>query len=105
MPLLSLVLVVISFTHCVLLLYLNHSSLTPLSRFLFNKGCRVAIRGKVNEPLHTGLRVVDTILTLGKGQRQLIIGDRVSGKTSVYVTSIYSYLRVCAEVAIQHMRS
>ena len=62
--------------------------LTPLSRFLFNKGCRVAIRGKVNEPLHTGLRVVDTILTLGKGQRQLIIGDRVSGKTSIYLNSI-----------------
>ena len=66
----------------------SFSLLTPLSRFLFNKGCRVAIRGKVNEPLHTGLRVVDTILTLGKGQRQLIIGDRVSGKTSIYLNSI-----------------
>ncbi len=63
------------------------SPLLPLSRFIFNKGCRVAIRSKVNELTHTGLRVVETILTLGKGQRQLIIGDRVSGKTSILLVS------------------
>ena len=36
----------------------------------------------------TGLRVVDTILPIGRGQRQLIIGDRFTGKTSIYITSI-----------------
>jgi F-type H+-transporting ATPase subunit alpha len=51
-------------------------------------GCRVPLRGKVNEPLMTGLRVVDTILPIGRGQRQLIIGDRFTGKTSIYITSI-----------------
>jgi len=54
-----------------------------LARCLFNKGCRVPLRGKVNEPLHTGLRVVDTILPIGRGQRQLIIGDRFTGKTCI----------------------
>merc|ERR1711907_722741 len=51
------------------------------SRNLFNKGCRVPLRGKVNEAVHTGLRVVDTILPIGRGQRQLVIGDRFTGKT------------------------
>ena len=43
-------------------------------RTLFNKGSRVPIRGKVNEALTTGLRVVDTILPIGRGQRQVMIG-------------------------------
>jgi F-type H+-transporting ATPase subunit alpha len=52
-------------------------------RTLFNKGSRVPTRGKVNEALSSGLRVVDAILPIGRGQRQLIIGDRFTGKTSV----------------------
>ena len=50
-------------------------------RTLFNKGSRVPLRGKVNEAVTTGVRVVDTILPIGRGQRQLIIGDRFTGKT------------------------
>ena len=63
----------------------NPSLLTELIIFrtLFNKGSRVPIRGKVNEALTTGLRIVDTILPIGRGQRQLIIGDRFTGKTTV----------------------
>ena len=52
-------------------------------RTLFNKGSRVPSRGKVNEALVTGVRVIDAILPIGRGQRQLIIGDRFTGKTSV----------------------
>ena len=48
-------------------------------RTLFNKGSRVPLRGKVNEAVTTGVRVVDTILPIGRGQRQLIIGDRFTG--------------------------
>ena len=51
-------------------------------------GCRVPLRGRVNEPIMTGLRVVDTILPIGRGQRQLIIGDRFTGKTSIYINTI-----------------
>ena len=68
----------------------NPSLLTELIIFrtLFNKGSRVPIRGKVNEALTTGLRIVDTILPIGRGQRQLIIGDRFTGKTTVQVNTM-----------------
>jgi F0F1-type ATP synthase alpha subunit len=56
-------------------------------------GCRVPLRGRVNESLMTGLRVVDTILPIGRGQRQLIIGDRFTGKTSIYINSIINQNR------------
>ena len=48
-------------------------------RTLCNKGSRVPLRGKVNEAVSSGVRVVDTILPIGRGQRQLIIGDRFTG--------------------------
>ena len=63
------------------------------SRNLFNKGCRVPLRGKVNEAVHTGLRVVDTILPIGRGQRQLVIGDRFTGKTNIYISTIINQNR------------
>ena len=62
-------------------------------RTLFNKGSRVPLRGKVNEAVSTGVRVVDTILPIGRGQRQLIIGDRFTGKTSIYIQSIINQNR------------
>ena len=62
-------------------------------RTLFNKGSRVPLRGKVNEAVTTGVRVVDTILPIGRGQRQLIIGDRFTGKTTIYVQSIINQNR------------
>ena len=73
------------------------SSLTMLDimiiRTLFNKGSRVPPRGKVNEAVTTGVRVVDTILPIGRGQRQLIIGDRFTGKTSIYINTIINQNR------------
>ncbi len=45
-------------------------------------------RDLVTEPLMTGLTVVDSMIPLGRGQRELIIGDRKTGKTSVAVDSI-----------------
>ena len=46
------------------------------------RGIRIALRAKVNDSSITGLRVVDSILPVGRGQRQLILGDRYTGKTS-----------------------
>ena len=68
-------------------------SLKHIFRTLFNKGSRVPIRGKVNEALTTGLRIVDTILPIGRGQRQLIIGDRFTGKTTVIVNTMINQNR------------
>ncbi len=50
------------------------------------RGCRIALRAKVNDSLITGLRVVDSILPVGRGQRQLILGDRYTGKTSIFLS-------------------
>ena len=47
----------------------------------------------MNEPIMTGLRVVDTILPIGRGQRQLIIGDRFTGKTTVIVNTMINQNR------------
>jgi F-type H+-transporting ATPase subunit alpha len=64
-----------------------------VSRYVFNMGFRVPLRGKVNEQTVTGLAMVDTILPIGRGQRQLIIGDRFTGKTSIYLVSVINQNR------------
>ena len=51
---------------------------------LLKRGTRIALRAKVNDSLITGLRIIDCLLPLGRGQRQLILGDRYTGKTSLF---------------------
>lgn len=45
-------------------------------------------RQSVNEPLQTGIKVIDTMLPIGKGQRELIIGDRQTGKSALAIDTI-----------------
>ncbi len=45
-------------------------------------------RQKVKEPLYTGIKVIDALIPIGKGQRELIIGDRQTGKTAIAVDTI-----------------
>ena len=45
-------------------------------------------RHKVNEPLYTGIKVIDSLIPIGKGQRELIIGDRQTGKTAIAINTI-----------------
>ena len=45
-------------------------------------------RGPVNRPMHTGIKAVDALVPIGMGQRELIIGDRQTGKTSLVVDAI-----------------
>ncbi len=47
-------------------------------------------RQPVTEPLHTGITAIDAMLPLGRGQRELIIGDRFTGKTAIAVDTIIS---------------
>ena len=53
---------------------------------LLKRGVRIASRSKVNDSLITGSRIVDSILPVGRGQRQLIPGDRYTGKTPIYLS-------------------
>jgi F-type H+-transporting ATPase subunit alpha len=48
----------------------------------------VTEREPVNTPLHTGIKAVDAMIPIGRGQRQLIIGDRQTGKTSIALDTI-----------------
>ena len=45
-------------------------------------------RQSVKEPLQTGLKAVDSLIPIGRGQRELIIGDRQTGKTSIAIDTI-----------------
>ncbi|MDR2201824.1 MAG: F0F1 ATP synthase subunit alpha [Clostridiales bacterium] len=45
-------------------------------------------RGRVNEPLQTGILTIDSMIPIGRGQRELIIGDRQTGKTTIAVDTI-----------------
>jgi F-type H+-transporting ATPase subunit alpha len=48
----------------------------------------VVDRQSVNEPLQTGLKVIDALIPIGRGQRELIIGDRQTGKTAIAIDTI-----------------
>lgn len=50
----------------------------------------VIVRESVNEPLHTGIKSIDSMIPIGRGQRELIIGDRQIGKTALIIDTILS---------------
>ncbi|MCQ2133578.1 MAG: F0F1 ATP synthase subunit alpha [Bacteroidales bacterium] len=58
----------------------------PLER----KAPGVIYRQPVNEPLQTGLKAIDAMIPIGRGQRELIIGDRQTGKTAIAIDTIIS---------------
>lgn len=63
----------------------------------------IAERKSVNEPLETGILSIDSMFPIGKGQRELIIGDRQTGKTSIAVDTILNQKGkdvICVYVAI-----
>jgi len=62
---------------------MNHCSSHAYSNML-KRGSRIALRAKVNDASISGLTIVDSILPVGRGQRQLILGDRYTGKTSIF---------------------
>lgn len=61
----------------------------PLER----KAPGVIFRQPVNEPLQTGLKAIDAMIPIGRGQRELIIGDRQTGKTAIAVDTIINQRR------------
>ncbi len=73
-------------------------------------------RQSVHEPMQTGLKAVDALIPIGRGQRELIIGDRQTGKTAIIIDTIINQRRVnagddeskklyCIYVAIGQKRS
>ncbi len=69
-------------------------------------------RESVNTPIHTGLKAIDALIPIGRGQRELIIGDRQVGKTAVALDAILNQLNdkgrrtpICIYVAIGQKES
>lgn len=65
-------------------------------------------RKSVNEPLQTGIKAIDSMIPIGKGQRELIIGDRQIGKTSIAIDTILNQKGkdvICIYTAIGQKRS
>lgn len=68
----------------------------------------VVKREPVNTPLQTGLKAIDSMIPVGRGQRELIIGDRGTGKTAIAIDTIINQKEegvVCIYVAIGQKRS
>ena len=76
------------------------------------KAYGVIERKSVSTPLHTGIKAIDGMVPIGRGQRELIIGDRQTGKTSVAIDAILNQLNepkeerpICIYVAIGQKES
>ena len=62
--------------------------LTSKTRPIESEAPGVMDRKSVHEPLQTGIKAIDALIPIGRGQRELIIGDRQTGKTSVAIDTI-----------------
>lgn len=61
---------------------------TPHTRIVELKAPGIVYRQSVNEPLQTGIKAIDSLIPIGRGQRELIIGDRQTGKTAIAIDTI-----------------
>src|SRR5262245_591911 len=94
----------------------------PLGRALDGKGAIVtnerwplefhapgiAERQPVNQPLQTGIKAIDSMIPIGRGQRELIIGDRKTGKTAIAIDTILNQKEtgvICVYVAVGQKES
>jgi len=80
----------------------------PIERVAYG----VMDRSGVNEPIHTGIKAIDSMIPIGRGQRELIIGDRQTGKTTIAIDTIINQKYepkekrpICIYVAIGQKRS
>jgi F-type H+/Na+-transporting ATPase subunit alpha len=76
---------------------------TPYTRKVESQAPGIIVRQPVREPLQTGIKAIDTMIPIGRGQRELIIGDRSTGKTAVAVDAIINQKGqgvICVYVAI-----
>lgn len=71
---------------------LAYDFLTYETKDLFIKAPGIIQREPVRNPLYTGIHLVDAFFPIGRGQRELIIGDRTTGKTTIATTAILNQL-------------
>ena len=81
---------------------------TSYRRPLEFKAPGIAARQPVDEPLQTGLKAIDSMIPIGRGQRELIIGDRRTGKTAIAIDAIINQQGkdvICVYVAVGQKES
>ncbi|MGC4377376.1 F0F1 ATP synthase subunit alpha [Fictibacillus sp. Mic-4] len=81
---------------------------TTKTRPIEQKAPGVMARKSVHEPLQTGIKAIDALVPIGRGQRELIIGDRQTGKTAVAIDTIINQKdqdMICIYVAIGQKES
>lgn len=81
---------------------------TDKFRPIENQAPGVLHRKSVHEPLQTGIKAIDSMIPIGRGQRELIIGDRQTGKTAIAVDTIINQKEedvICIYVAIGQKKS
>jgi len=77
-------------------------------RYVEEKAPGIMDRKSVHEPLQTGIKAIDALVPIGRGQRELIIGDRQTGKTTVAIDTIINQKGqdvICIYVAIGQKQS
>jgi len=80
-------------------------------QFLENTAPNVLARESVNQPLHTGIKAIDSMIPIGRGQRELIIGYRQTGKTAIALDMIINQGKegknpaICIYVAVGQKES
>ena len=82
--------------------------LTDETRPIESPAFGIITRQSVNRPLQTGIKAIDSMIPIGRGQRELIIGDRQTGKTSIALDTIINQKGkdvICVYVAIGQKRS
>ncbi len=81
---------------------------TTEERFVEEKAPGIMARKSVHEPLQTGIKAIDALVPVGRGQRELIIGDRQTGKTTLAIDTIINQKGqdvICIYVAIGQKQS
>ena len=81
---------------------------TPHRQPMEFKAPGIAERQPVNEPLQTGIKAIDSMIPIGRGQRELIIGDRKTGKTAIAIDTIINQKGgdvICVYVAVGQKES
>ena len=82
--------------------------LTEFSRLVESAAPGIAGRQPVDEPMQTGIKAIDAMTPIGRGQRELIIGDRKTGKTAIAIDTILNQKGqgvICVYVAIAQKES
>jgi F-type H+-transporting ATPase subunit alpha len=82
--------------------YVDGYQIEEMSTFTWYKKVDVKAPGiiarqKVNEPVYTGILIIDSMIPIGRGQRELIIGDRQTGKTTIAIDTIVTQSKLISE--------